>query len=205
MREDYVKDEDDKYINKEYNNWTIIEKTNLPSDGNGAKYLCICKCKTKKIVSINHVKYGNSKSCGCLPRHWKNSKHWRGVGDISKAKFIGIQKSAQNRNIEFSITIEYIWNLFIKQNRKCALSGLSLVFPSKTNLSDGNASLDRIDSKRGYVDGNVQWIHKDINYMKQEYDEKYFVEMCTKIAQNPKPRFKIITDIENLDLSGITL
>lgn len=195
----------DKYINQEYNNWKILEKTDLPSDGNGSKYLCVCKCGTERIVSINHIKYGNSKSCGCLPRHGKDSKHWRGVGDLSKAKFIGIQKSAKNRDIEFNITIEYVWDLFLKQDKRCALSGVELWFSSKTSLSDGNASLDRIDSNLGYISGNLQWIHKDINYMKQEYDEKYFVEMCKKIAQNPKPRVKIINDIKNLDLSGIEL
>lgn len=46
---------------------------------------------------------------------------------------------------------------------------------------------------------------KKDKYINQEYDEKYFVEMCKKIAQNPKPRVKIINDIKNLDLSGIEL
>jgi uncharacterized protein YeeX (DUF496 family) len=44
-------------------------------------------------------------------------------------------------------------------------------------------SLDRIDSKIGYVKGNVQWIHKHINNMKQDYDNDYFISMCELISK----------------------
>jgi len=46
------------------------------------------------------------------------------------------------------------------------------------------ASLDRIDSSKGYVKGNLQWVHKDINMMKNHYNQKYFIEICKKVATN---------------------
>jgi hypothetical protein len=48
------------------------------------------------------------------------------------------------------LSIEDTWELFTKQECRCALSGLPLYFPSKRNKTDGNASLDRIDSSKGY-------------------------------------------------------
>ena len=46
------------------------------------------------------------------------------------------------------------------------------------------ASLDRIDSKKGYTIDNVQWVYKKINMMKQNYDQKEFVNLCCLIAEN---------------------
>jgi len=47
------------------------------------------------------------------------------------------------------------------------LSGIDLEF-SKTRKDTQNksVSIDRIDNKKGYIIGNVQWIHKKINIMK---------------------------------------
>ena len=45
------------------------------------------------------------------------------------------------------------------------------------------ASLDRIDSKKGYIEGNIQWVHKDINRMKWAFNEDYFIKLCNNIYQ----------------------
>lgn len=149
-----------------------------------------CKCDCGKIVnkSSKTLKIGTSTSCGCMDiSHQSGSKgpKWRGCGEISLFHFSCYVRGAYDRNLEFNITIEEVWNLFLKQNRKCALSGVDLVFAktSKTK-STGTASLDRIDNKKGYTLDNIQWVHKDINYLKQDYDEKYFIEMCKNVTVN---------------------
>lgn len=65
----------------------------------------------------------------------------------------------------------------MKQHRKCNLSGVELEF-DKTN----SASLDRIDNTKGYTLENVQWVHKDINRMKNVFSQDYFIDMCHRIA-----------------------
>jgi len=40
------------------------------------------------------------------------------------------------------------------------------------------ASLDRIDNNKGYIKGNVQWVLKDINKMKNIHTQDYFIELC---------------------------
>lgn len=55
------------------------------------------------------------------------------------------------------------------------------------------ASLDRIDSAKGYVEGNVQWVHKRINLMKGTLSEKDFIAFCQMVvtygraSPNPLP------------------
>lgn len=113
----------------------------------------------------------------------KYNKGWKGTGDISKQYWNQIIHHAKIRNLEISITIEYVWNLFIKQNRKCALSGLDLNFAAFGH-AEQTASLDRIDSIKGYIEGNVQWVHKDINIMKMDMNEYQFIKMCDLISRN---------------------
>jgi hypothetical protein len=45
------------------------------------------------------------------------------------------------------------------------------------------ASLDRIDNDKGYVKSNIQWIHKDINYMKRILSQKKLIEYCNLVAK----------------------
>jgi hypothetical protein len=79
------------------------------------------------------------------------------------------------------LDIEEAWNLFNKQNGKCALSGIDLKFcQSIREIKDTTASLDRIDSNKGYTIDNVQWVHKTANLMKQGLDMnefKYWIKM----------------------------
>jgi transposase len=118
-----------------------------------------------------------------IGRRGKTSKRWKGIGDIRVAFFNTIKFSAQQRDIEFDVTIEYIWDLFIIQKNKCSLSGLNLEM-GPSALDDRTASLDRIDSSKGYIEGNVQWVHKMINTMKWDFNQDDFIKMCTAIYLN---------------------
>lgn len=44
-------------------------------------------------------------------------------------------------------------------------------------------SLDRIDSSKGYIPGNIQWVHKDVNSLKSNFDEEESIKWCTMIAE----------------------
>ena len=82
---------------------------------------------------------------------------------------------------EFLITIEDAEHQLQKQNFKCALSGKELKI-SRFRQEDKTASLDRIDSNKGYIKGNIQWIHKDLNYMKNDLSQDDFIHWCREIV-----------------------
>jgi len=118
----------------------------------------------------------------------RRSKIWKGYKDISGDMWRVIQNGAKSRNLEFSVKIEEIWELFEKQRGICALSGFDIVLDvslgslNKNGYQKNTASLDRIDSTKGYITGNVQWVHKDINKLKSNWTEEYFLEMCSSVA-----------------------
>lgn len=143
-----------------------------------------CDCGVEKAVSGSHLVRNNLKSCGCAVAKGAGHSSFRGHGKVTQTYFGNIIRGANGAKgrppKEFTITIEYIADLFDKQGGLCALSGMPLDFTSKKET----ASLDRIDSSKGYIEGNVQWVHKDINMMKRNYDQDYFIDICNKVAQH---------------------
>lgn len=118
---------------------------------------------------------------GLFIKTGQNSPCWRGVGKLSSKRWSDIKLTAKKRGIKFDLDIEYAWSLFKKQNGKCKLSGIKLKFP-RTSRTLGTASLDRIDSKKGYIRGNIQWVHKKINMMKYNLTNSEFKKLCKRVA-----------------------
>lgn len=152
------------------------------------RWRCDCDCGGEHFVLSTHLLSGKITHCGCVTYRGPSNKLWRGCGEISGNIWDSIKRGADGSKgrgeIKFSITIEYAWELFLRQERLCALSGLLLHFPETTTKTNSRtASLDRIDSSKGYIEGNVQWVHKDINKMKNCLEESYFVELCEMVAK----------------------
>lgn len=170
--------------NKKFNRLTALYVHSKDRNGN-IRWHCKCDCGKEKDILASHLVAGNIKSCGCAIRFGKDHKQWTGVGDLSGQFWNQIERGANGskgrKKLEFDITKEYAWNLFLAQDSRCALSGIELYLPKRWNDTT-NASLDRIDSSMGYVEGNVQWIHKDINKMKNSFNQEYFISMCKLIS-----------------------
>lgn len=143
-------------------------------------YLCKCECGNFAVIPGQNLVKGKTKSCGC----WHDKCKWTGEGDISGCYLSRIKKGAKTRCIEYNISNKELWDLYIEQDGKCALSGIPIYF-SKKYYSDTaklqTASLDRIDNHKGYVKGNIHWIHKDINRMKNIFTEEEFLGWVDKI------------------------
>lgn len=150
-----------------------------------ALYLCRCDCGKEKIAKLPHLQNGNVQSCGCKRKNQYNNR-WEGHGEIGLTLWSRYKDGAAKRDIPFSVDIEYAWKLFLSQNRKCALSGVAIMLLPQNRLH--TASLDRIDSSKGYIEDNVQWVHKDVNVMKRSLSDAEFIEFCHKVATlHPRP------------------
>ena len=110
-----------------------------------------------------------------------NNFNWTGYGDLSGGRFNNIKRDAVRRDIEFKVDIQYLWNLFLSQDKICPLSGEKLVMSTNSKLR--TASLDRIDYLVGYIEGNLQWVHKKVNVMKNSMPDDDFVSWCKKIVE----------------------
>lgn len=181
-------------VGKKYHWLEVIEKIGSRGESGKQSIYWKVKCKCGNIIerSTKSINREENKSCGCYinsKEYSRNNYLWNGHGDIHGKFWNNIVRGAEHRGHIFDISIEYAWNLYIKQNKKCALSGMDIVFAKTTRgwqHGECTASLDRIDSKKGYIKGNVQWVHKDINLAKQSITQKEFIELCKKVYLHSK-------------------
>jgi hypothetical protein len=159
---------------QKFGKWEVVD-TILHKVGKNASIMMKCECGTQRLVQCNALLSGSTKGCECVIRGNK-SANWKGTKDISGRYLNSIEKASQRRNIEWSISREYLQFLWENTNGTCAISGLPIVFGSRS--IDNTASLDRKNHNVGYVEGNVQWVHKHINVMKNVFSEIDFLILC---------------------------
>ena len=156
-----------------------------------AQILCQCDCGVINTVSCYTLL--NEKSKGCLEcnntRKKDENPTWKGFENISGKYYGRIKRGAKKRNIVFDVEIEYFNKLLVEQNFKCKLSGLEISFShSKKDNYKATASIDRIDSNKGYIKGNLQWINKNVNLMKNHFNQDYFLEICERITEQRRKK-----------------
>jgi hypothetical protein len=118
-----------------------------------------------------------------------------------RTKLSQAKQNNKRNNLPFNITADYLYNLFKKQDKKCAISGLKM---NITKRDPYMLSIDKIIPSKGYVEGNVQWTCWAVNRAKGDMslDEllticKAIVEMCNDY-QNP-------TAVEEVEYSSSEL
>ena len=179
-------------------NWTITGITKI-SKAQNLLYDVKCDCGNHRWMTASEF-YNNKKSymcqkCAGILRgekiHLEDSYE-----ELYQAKYTKMKKQAEKRHHDFLLTKEYLWNLYIQQNKKCAITGDELPILSK-------ASLDRIDSSKGYIEGNVQWVTKQANLSKHIMSMKELYEFCKKVLNhaNQQPS-QGLTTLEGSETNG---
>lgn len=187
-------------IGQKFGLWKVVDG----KLAKGSRYrgvLVECRCGTQRIHALSNL-YGK-RSQGC-----KKCCHEDQVifHNINPSYFKSLKEGALSRNLKFKITIKEIWELFLKQNKKCALSGVDIQMnphsASYKNKLEQTASLDRIDSKVGYIISNLQWLHKDVNRIKWNLNQDQFLELCRAIVEKHKNKSRVRI-ISKLEIEGI--
>lgn len=185
-------------VGKKFNNWTVIDlqykqkginpKTNRST---GRLIHVKCDCGFETYSDIGRIVNKTSKKC----RTCTSTSSLQLFNNIPVPYFTRLKKEANKRNLAFNITIEDLYLQWEKQFGICALSGIILQFSpgsvfGKKNRKDSEeaqtASLDRIDSSKGYEVDNIQWIHKVVNQMKSNRTDQQFIDWCKLIVQHNK-------------------
>lgn len=168
-------------IGDKYNRLIVIDYVYFPGRNN-SKVKVKCECGDEYLMRSHELK--TTKCCKKCHRRKSGKEHssYKGLEFISKTYYTVAKHNAKNKKREFSISIEYLNNLLIIQNHKCKLSGLPIKIGNA--VEETTASLDRIDSSKGYTENNIQWVHKDINHMKSDFKQSRFQELCKLVAKN---------------------
>jgi len=85
---------------------------------------------------------------------------------ISRTKARCTKPSSRRKKIiEFSINSDYAIKLYSEQNGLCAITKLKMTYQFNCHKQ---ISIDRIDSTKGYIKGNVQFLCRWVNYAKND-------------------------------------
>jgi len=191
-----MRDTHTKFINQRFGKLLCLEIDKKDKFGH-TFYKCLCDCGKEKLVVGYALLSSNTTSCGCSSRKiGEKNKQYKGYKEVPYWFWRQIQRGAKIRNIKFDIKIEDIWNLYLKQDRKCSISGVPIQFCKSTKKRQTmNLSVDRIDSLKSYNINNIQLVHKTINRIKQNLSQEDFFIICNLIA-NKHPKF--IKNIEEI-------
>ena len=110
---------------KRFGRYTVIKYNPEKSKEMGISYWdCICDCGTEKCVSANHLKKGNTRSCGCLFKEIMQGK--------THPKYKGIKTSEYMLNLQIGLLTvqkevgEDTWECSCKCGNICIRKGDSL-------------------------------------------------------------------------------
>ena len=88
-----------------------------------------------------------------------------------------------------NISIEYLKEIWEKQEGICPYLGIKLTINTYGKIKKDpvtSASLDRIDSSKGYIKGNIQWISRSMNYLKNDMTNQQVLEVIELIYKQRK-------------------
>lgn len=166
-----------------------------------------CQREVEKPVSEinrnNKLRRKNFCSLSCSTAH-RNSlitneqrSNWN-IYDISQhcgnqrdhlSPFRGYLNSgkASNKKHGMSLTPEYLKTVWEEQRGICPYTGIKMILPKSSAViskihSLKKASLDRIDSSKGYVEGNVEFVCYGINLAKNSFTKKQMKEFLLEIG-----------------------
>lgn len=101
-----------------------------------------------------------------------------------KGRLIKTMKAAHSRakinNLTYNLDTDFLLELWVKQNGKCALTKIEFELINKTNfISNPFApSIDKINPKQGYTKNNVRLVCVAVNYALNEFGEEIFKQIC---------------------------
>jgi hypothetical protein len=155
-----------------------------------ACFKCTKKIAARGLVTTNcaycgkefTTKKSTTKCCSPSCRNYytcnkEKIKYFRrnSVENSLKAVFWGCKSRAKRLNRECNLTQEYLLEMLKKQKGKCAATGI-LMKPSAQattkNKDPFTISIDRIDSSKGYIEGNVQLVCTMYNMAKNCFTQE---------------------------------
>ena len=145
---------------------------------NGSKTFCGRACA--RIYSNLHMP----------PEFYKqNAPRMRSLAGNRRDEFSPFRRfisDCRQRRKECNITPEYLKQIWECQNGICPYTGFKLELPrrSSKHYYFKQASLDRIDSSKGYIEGNVEFVCLPINLAKNKYTKTEIIEFIAELIKN---------------------
>lgn len=89
------------------------------------------------------------------------------------------------KNPRADLDRDFLLRLLARQKYLCALSGVELTCQlQKGTMYWTNASIDRIDSSKGYTPDNIRFVCAVVNKMRLDNDDETFLWWCNQLVRH---------------------
>ena len=152
----------------------------------GFKYLCICDCGKKKIINKRSLLDGSTRSCGFYRNKRVCETKRLKYGDASLNHLLGNKRgNAKRRNLEWKLTKEYFYLLSKSPCYYCGTKPFYITNEHKSFYfgATKHNGIDRINSDKGYIKGNVVPCCLNCNHAKGTLSTKEFLTHIKKIYE----------------------
>lgn len=141
-----------------YGNLTVLKYDHTQESNSMGFYLCKCQCGNEKVISHGNLRYGHTKSCGCMVLRGEDShyyKHGKSNTKVHRAWVRLKDRCLNPSNSDYynygakGITVSPEFMSFDK------------FYDEIGDPPSHRHSVDRIDHTKGYEPGNVRWADDD--------------------------------------------
>jgi len=168
------------------------------------KDIRIRKCEwTRKVAENPERKFYCTRRCYAINGGGKyNLGRHLGHGDSSLlvpgnrgddySRFRFFMRRIRARKYKSDIDLQFLKELWEAQHGICSFSGLHMVLPKDTKEWENDpwnpwkASLDRVDSKKGYTRDNVRFISLMANLCKGPFRDEDVLKFCCAVTDHHK-------------------
>lgn len=146
---------------------------------------------TKKFFHVcNFVKDGfTSQSKDCRKgTYYKKREPISDIKRLLNERFSDLKTRTKKKRVKYDVELDfdltYLLNLYVEQSGKCAISGIQLTSLLYEGHINTNASIDRINSHKGYSKNNIQLVCSIVNKMKLDMTKEELMFYCKEILRN---------------------
>jgi hypothetical protein len=137
---------------------------------------CVGFCGQVKLLTEFNTKHAVCKNCtmGGYVSQWTSD----------------IKQRSIKRGWDFDVDVNFIRELFAKQEGKCALTKIPFNFNHVKNKKYERdpfcMSLDRVNPNKGYTKDNVRLVCMIVNLALNNFGDNAFAKMCEEFVSNKK-------------------
>lgn len=136
----------------------VVVKQAGRSNSRKVLWLCLCDCGNEKVVMADHLRRGNTKSCGCLmeeSRIINNTTH--GLSNSNTYNVWRAMKSRCTLPSQKSFPDYGGRGICVCDEWMHSFESYYNYVSKLPHFGEDGYSLDRINNERGYEPGNVQY------------------------------------------------
>ena len=140
-------------------------------------------CNKEFLANKKTAKYCSQSCTNYYNKDSEKIKYFRRSSVINSLRAVlwGAKARAKRLNREYNLTQKYVLDLLETQEGKCAATGILLEPSAQRTCQNKNpftVSIDRIDSSKGYIIGNIQIVCSIYNSAKNSYSTEEVKKLC---------------------------